>query len=201
MHPLTPLVAGLRERHPGLEVQVRDASTAARAFDLVRSGEAELGVVDVMPPDAGWGRCDLGAEEIVLMASPAFAAGLDEPVARARVAGLDLGVIPSDLDSASAAATAVASMAGRVRARCAHRTMLWELVRGGTVAAFVGRDTANAVTPWAVLRSLDPPLWRDAHLVWREQALSPAGAALVELAGLAGHADLARGGDEPPGDR
>ncbi|MFB4307363.1 LysR family transcriptional regulator [Actinomadura sp. GTD37] len=192
VHPLTPLVAALRGRHPGLEVHIRDASTAVGAFGLVRSGEAELGVVDAMPPDAGWGSRDLGAEEIVLMASPEFAAGLAEPVARARVAGLDLGVVPSDLDSASAAATAVASMAGRVRAQCAHRAMLWELVRGGTVAAFVGRDTARAVLPWASLRSLDPPLWRDAHLVWREQALSPAGAALVELA---------RGGDEPPGDR
>ncbi|TDC58462.1 LysR family transcriptional regulator [Actinomadura sp. KC345] len=192
VHPLTPLVAALRGRHPGLEVHVRDASTAAGIFDRVRSGEAELGVADVPPPDAGWGRCDLGAEEIVLAASPGFAAGLPDPVARARVAGLDLGVVPADLDSASAAAAAAASMAGRVRARCAHRAMLWELVRDGTVATFVGRDTANAVMPWAALRSLDPPLWRDVSLIWREQALSPAGAALVELA---------RGRDEPPRDR
>ncbi|SNR55594.1 transcriptional regulator, LysR family [Actinomadura mexicana] len=192
VHPLTPIVAALRGRHPGLEIHVRDAGTAAGTFDLVRSGEAELGMADVMPPDAGWGRCDLGAEEIVLVASPEFAAGLAEPVTRARVADLDLGVVPSDLDSASATATAVASMAGRVRAQCAHRAMLWELVRDGAVATFVGRDTAEAVMPWASLRSLDPPLWRDAHLVWREQALSPAGAALVELA---------RGREEPPGDR
>ncbi|QFG21327.1 LysR family transcriptional regulator [Actinomadura sp. WMMB 499] len=195
VHPLTPLVAALRGRHPGLEVHVRDAGTAAGTFDLVRSGEAELGVVDVPPPDAGWGRCDLGPEEIVLAASPEFAAGLADPVARARVAALDLGVVPADLDSAGAAATAVASMAGRVRARCAHRAMLWELVGDGTVATFVGRDTAASVMPWAALRSLDPPLWRDAHLVWREQALSPAGAALVELA------ELPRGRDEAPGDR
>ncbi|GAA3941546.1 transcriptional regulator CynR [Actinomadura viridis] len=192
VHPLTPIIAALRGLHPGLEVHVRDASTAAGAFGAVRSGEAELAVVDVLPPDAGWGWCDLGAEEIVLVASPEFAAGPAEPVARARVADLDLGVVPSDLDSASAAATAVASMAGRVRAQCAHRAMLWELVRDGTVATFVGRETARAVMPWASLRSLDPPLWRDAHLVWREQALSPAGAALVAIA---------RDRDEPPGDR
>lgn len=190
VHPLTPLIAALRERHPGLEFQVRDANTAAGALALVRAGEAELAVVDALPPDPGWGRCDLGAEEVVLAASPQFAAGLPDPLPRSRAAGLDLGVVPADLDSASAAATAVASMAGRVRARCAHREMLWELVRAGAVATFVGRETARAVMPWAALRPLDPPLRRETHLVWREQALSPAGAALV---------GLGRGLDEPAG--
>lgn len=182
VHPLTPLVVAMRHEHPGLEVQIRDAGTPARVLGLLRSGEVEIGVADAPLPEPGWASISLEPEEVVLMRAPDSGWPHGPTVPRDRVADLDIGVVQLDLDSTSPTALTLGDVIGRVRARCAHRAMLWELVRQGTVAAFVGRRTAETVLPWAALHSLDPPLWRPVCLVWREGALSPAGRALVELA-------------------
>ncbi|WP_164477926.1 LysR family transcriptional regulator [Nocardioides pantholopis] len=194
VHPLTELVAELRRRHHGLEVQIQDGATPAGVLDLLRAGDAEVGVVDGPAPEAEWSTQELTPEEVVLAVMPREGAPLPDPVPRGGVAALDLGVAVPDLEAAGPVAEAVSAMGGRVRARCAHRAMLWELVRHASVAAFIGRRTAELVLPGVPLHSLEPPLWRHPVLVWRPEALSSAGSALLAVVGERGIDERAREG-------
>jgi DNA-binding transcriptional LysR family regulator len=180
--PLVALVAAMRAEHPGLELHVRDAATPVGVLDLVRAGEAEIGLTDAVPAEPSWGVLALTAEEIVLATSGDYAHPVPSVLPRGSVRDLVLGQVDADAQSTSPAALTVRELAGHVGARCAHRVMLWELVRLGSVATFVGRRTAEQVLPWARLHPLDPPLWREVSMVWREGALSPAGVALVQVA-------------------
>jgi DNA-binding transcriptional LysR family regulator len=191
VHPLTDLVGRLRAAHPALEVHVRDGRTPAGVLAMLKAGQAEMGVTEVPLAETGWSQHELDVEEIVLVTSPALGRALGERITHDEVAELPIGVVPADLESSGPTALSLDALVGRPRALCAHRVMLWELVRSGTVASFVGRRTAEQVLPWARLHSLDPPLHRRVALVWRSGAISPAGAALVACA---------RHADERPGE-
>lgn len=180
VYPLTPIVAALRRRHPGLEVHVRNAGTGPSVLDSIQRNTAEIGVLDLPLEDPRWAVRPLPREEVVLVTA---AHGRDgESVARESLGAFDLGVATVDLDASSELGALLAATASRARVRTAHRQLLWEVVAAGVVSTVMGRRSAGQVLRGAAVRPLEPPLWRTPGLVWRPGALSPAGEALLAAA-------------------
>ena len=183
VYPLTPIVARLRQLHPGLEVHILDAGTGPEVLARIERHTAEIGVVELPVDDARWGVHRLPREEIVV-ATPGVAT--DAPIPRDDIPQLALGVATADADSSTELGALLGKQSGRARVRTTNRQLLWELVLAGSVATLLGRRSAQQLLPGVTLRSLDPPLWRTPGLIWRNGALSPAGTALLAAAEVFG---------------
>ncbi|MGV9861800.1 LysR family transcriptional regulator [Rhodococcus koreensis] len=175
VYPLTPIVAALRRRHPGLEVHVVDGGTGTRVMEIISKNVAEMGVVDLPVDDPKWGVRALPPEEVVLASSNRE---MIQPVARSDLQFHDIGVPTTDADRLTELGALLSDAAVSARIRTAHRQLLWEVVTSGVASAAIGRFSAERILPNSGLRPLDPPMWRTPALVWRRGILSPAGEAL-----------------------
>lgn len=182
VYPLAQPVRRLLREHPGIQVYVYDCGTPVHLLAALRSGAAELGVMELPVHEASLTARPLGTEEIVLATPPAVAERLPDPVPAEAVRELAFGLVGRDALGATRSVREMAALIGHVRIRCSHRQLLWELVTNGSVSTFVSRPVGELMLPGAVLRSIDPPLTREVGLVHRVGELSPAAAALVELA-------------------
>lgn len=175
VYPLTPIVAALRHRYPGLEVHVLDGGTGPEVMERLTRNAAEIGVVDLPVEDPKWGVRALPREEIVLAGKDIGDIG---PVRRDEVHSHGVGVPTTDADRSTELGALLADAAVSTRIRTAHRQLLWELVTAGTASALIGKFSAERILPNTILRPLDPPMWRTPALIWRRGILSPAGEAL-----------------------
>jgi DNA-binding transcriptional LysR family regulator len=176
--PLADAMSRLLHRHPGLQVHVRDAGTPVNVLTAVRGGGAELGVLELPIQETALTIRPLGQEELVLAG---HAGQLPDPVTAEELSALEFGVVTKDALGNPPSADRMARLIERVRVRCAHRQLLWELVRNGSVCTFVPRRVAETMLPGITVRSMDPPLVREVGLIHRATELSPAGQALLEI--------------------
>lgn len=179
--PLAEALTELRHRYPGVQVHVRDGATPAGVLSAVRSGEAELGLLELPVQETALAVRSLGSEELVLAAPASFGKTLPSRVTAADLARLPFGVVTKDVLGTQPSAERMAPLVGEVRCRCAHRQLLWELVAAGALCTFAPRRVAEVMLPGVALRPVEPLLSREVGLIHRTADLSPAGRALIEI--------------------
>lgn len=182
--PLPELASGLRERHPGILLNVVDPGGSAGVVNEVRQGRAELGLTDLPIKSNTLISRELGEQEITLVLPPEMAAGLPDPVPLAAVGRIPLVMEPADTTTRTLIDDALHAAIGYVAVECTHRPAIWELVRHGAGAAFLPRRLAETELTGVVVRSTVPELRRSIGLVFRPGPLSPAAQAFLDVAGV-----------------
>ncbi|GAA4478752.1 transcriptional regulator CynR [Rhodococcus olei] len=180
--PMVTLVQRFQRRHPHVTVRIHDTPGPLGVLAALRSGAAEVGVVDLTADTATLRTVPIATQELVLALPPDLAEGLPDPVPRGRVAAL-----PLILDVAGRGGTAlVGSLLGEggdpVVVDCAHPTATWDLVARGTGATVLPRAVAEGQLRGVTVRALDPPLIRRVGLVLRSGPASPAAEAFAATA-------------------
>ncbi|MFZ2177310.1 MAG: LysR family transcriptional regulator [Rhodococcus sp. (in: high G+C Gram-positive bacteria)] len=177
--PLVELVRRFRSRHPHVLVRIVDADGPTGVHTALRRGVAEIGVTDLSVEHAGMITVPVMEQEMVLALHHDLAAGIPDPVARARVREVPLVLDLGDKTHAAKVGELLGEGAANVVVDCAHPAATWEFVTRGTGAAVVPRLVAAEQMPTAAVRSLDPPLLRNVGLVLRSGEPSPAAAAFI----------------------
>jgi len=178
--PLTPILCRFHERYPGVQLRIESADFGDLA--LLRSGEVELAttVAPVNAPDLDVN--DFGVEDVVVAMPPSSGRPAGSTIPDHELADMDLIVI----SAGKSLLTQMLSERGvspRFSVETVHRESVIPLVVGGVGPALMPSGLApDARMRGAVVCRLDPPLTRQALLVHRRTALSPAAQAFLELA-------------------
>ncbi|RZU75343.1 LysR family transcriptional regulator [Micromonospora kangleipakensis] len=181
--PLTPALATLRRRFPGISVGVREPRDDKELARLVRDGSCELALTYLPIPELGLPVSELGSQQVWVVLPPGTPAA-DGPLP---VRALhDTPVIGIKGHSALRATVLAALASAGVRMRRAavtrHSEAVVPMVLAGAGTAFLTRWYADeAARGGAVVRALDPPMVCRFALVHRPGRLSPAARALLEL--------------------
>ena len=181
------VLALFRERHPGVELTVREQSSEELA-GMVRDDEVDLAFLSVTErvESQGLGLHQLVSEELVLLVSRAHPLAARRRVRMAELAGEEFisyregARLRELLESAGRSAgfeprvTLESNESGRIRRLVA---------RGLGVAILPRSDADRPGADVAVCALAEPALTRDITLAWREgRRLAPAPAAFLELA-------------------
>jgi DNA-binding transcriptional LysR family regulator len=186
--PLTPALATLRRRFPGVAVRLLEPRDDEEMARLVREGSCELALTYLPIPDLGLPVRELGSQEVWGVLPP----GTPVPDGPVPLRGLgDVPVIGIQGHSALRATVLAALGRAGVRMRRAtvtrHREAVVPMVLAGAGAAFLTRWYADeAARAGAVVRALEPPVVCPFGLVHRPGPLSPAAGALLRLLDPAG---------------
>jgi DNA-binding transcriptional LysR family regulator len=185
--PLVYLVARFRRRHPQIRVDVHHVRSGAFARDAVRSGLAELAVVDGAETHAATDLV-LPVQENVLVGTVEMLRDLPDPVPREIAARLPLIFDAAEVNLLRAAQSGPADhldaeVETNVVVDCSLPLATWRLVAAGVGVTVASRRVAMTRMPRAVVRRLDPPLLRRPAVVRRSDRLSPAAQAFIELSG------------------
>ena len=192
LHTMGPVDVSLvlalfRERHPGVELTVREQSSEELA-GMVRDDEVDLAFLSVTErvESQGLGLHQLVSEELVLLVSRAHPLAARRRVRMAELAGEEFisyregARLRELLESAGRSAgfeprvTLESNESGRIRRLVA---------RGLGVAILPRSDADRPGADVAVCALAEPALTRDITLAWREgRRLAPAPAAFLELA-------------------
>src|SRR3954452_21276440 len=182
--PVAGLIGQFRRLHPGTTVRVREPEDAATIERQVASGRAELGFTDLTVGGAGLVRVTLFRQEVLAVFPPGTEVG-EGPMTTAELSQLPLIVTPQGtstrrlLDRAFTRNRAEPNIAVEIN----HREAIVPLVLAGAGATLLPEPLAlGAVEQGAIVRSLKPPLSRRIGVLHRRAQLSPAAAAMLELA-------------------
>src|SRR5215207_766003 len=182
--PLPELASRLRNRFPGILLNVMDPGGSAGVVNEVRQGRAELGLTDLPVKSDTLLSRELATQEIVLVLPPEMAPQLPDPVPLGAVARIPLIMEPADTTTRTLIDDALQAAVNYVAVECAHRPAIWELVRHGAGATFLPRRLAENELTEVVVRSTSPAIRRSIGLVFRPGPLSPAAQAFLDVAGV-----------------
>ncbi|MEO9330470.1 LysR family transcriptional regulator [Gordonia aurantiaca] len=194
--PLVDVVRIFRERFPRLAVRIVAADGPAGVLSALRSGDAEIGVMDSSAEHATFTAIEMTEQELVVAADAALVTGLPDPVSRSAIRSIPLVIDHSDQNTAALFADLVDEGARNVVVDCAMPAAVWSLVEQGTAATILPRTVAANQLPDARHLTVDPPLRRPWGLVLRSGPPSPA--ALAFIAAARAHSGL---NPEPPEQR
>lgn len=181
--PLADLLGRFLRRYPQVAVDVTDPQQGASVGRLVRSGEAELGLMDSALPADDLSALLLAEQRLLLVMPPNQATG--DPVGLEELAATRFVVTPrgSDARSVLDAALDRVGITPLVSVQTVHRAMIVPLVIAGAGATFLPESMArDARNKGAAVATTDPELRYRAQLVWRPGPLSPAAESFVALA-------------------
>jgi DNA-binding transcriptional LysR family regulator len=183
--PLVPLVGQFRRLHPAAQLVVNDPANRADVLDQVRSGDADVGLVDGPRPAGQLSSRVLVRHELLAVLAP----GAEVTGAPVRVVDL----VPHGLigtPSGTAMRTLLEEQLEAVGAptdvavETAHVASVVPLVLAGAGVAVLPRGMAlEAARQGASIAPLDPPAHATVSLVWRPDRTSQLGEQLVLLAG------------------
>jgi DNA-binding transcriptional LysR family regulator len=197
--PLAGLVGRFRRAHPGVTVRVHEAETVDAVRDQVASGRAELGLADLGSAQRGLARVELYRQEVVAVCPPRTQIGGDHLTPGA-LATMPLVATPPGtstrvlLDRATANVGATPNVVVEINQR---EAILPLVLAGAGTALLPGPLAQEAARRGAVVVPLRPAVTRRIGLLHRTGRLSPAAAAMVDLA----HSTAARGARPPRGER
>jgi len=165
--PLAGLVGRFRELYPLVDVKIADPEHDTAVTDMVRTGESELGLAEspVLPPNHGPPR--------------------SAPLPVAQLAAMPLIATPEGTAMRALVdrALTVRGIPPRVAIETTHRAAIVPLVLAGAGATLLPPAIAqDAGRRGALVAHTAPPLVRTVRLMWRNQPLSPAAAAFLDLA-------------------
>jgi LysR family transcriptional regulator, transcription activator of glutamate synthase operon len=192
LHTMGPVDVSLalalfRERHPGVELTVREQSSEELA-EMLRLDELDLAFLSVTErvESHGLGLHQLISEELVLVVSPGHRLAGRRRVRMAELAGEEFVSYRagSRLRELLESAGRSAGFEPRVTLESNESERIRRLVGRGLGVAILPRSDVERPGPEVAVAALvEPALTRDITLAWREdRRLAPAGAAFLELA-------------------
>jgi DNA-binding transcriptional LysR family regulator len=177
IEPLGSMIRHFAERHPGVDVVLRDAPVPETVIEMVRDGVTELGLLQSWDPPAA-SEVDLhpvGRQRLLLVAPPDGPFEPGPPLPWERLAGHRL--------IAGERGTGMRRLADEIRAagvdlpfavETDHRAAILSLVLTGVGVAILAEAWRPlAERAGAVVRDLDPPATLHVTLVGRRGWLSP----------------------------
>lgn len=185
--PMAALVGRFRRLHPGVRVDLAAPEDTRELFELVESGEAELGLTDALgiPETLEW--TGLGSQVLVFILPPGTATGgstsatlidFEDTLFVASPAGTSSRRLLEERLEA-------AGLEPKLAVVTAQRDAILPLVLAGAGAALVPESMALvAERLGAVIARPHPSASRELALVYRPGALSPAAARFAELAAI-----------------
>jgi LysR family carnitine catabolism transcriptional activator len=187
VEPLVDLVGRFRRIHPQVLVRITEPEDAAAVAALVRSGQCELGLGDQAPDDRMLASDVLGEQSLLAVLPPGTSLGRSRGLPVAHLARLPLITSPRGTSSrrllGEALRQADPDADPRIGVVTEHREAIVPLVMAGAGAAVLPEPLARAAAALgAVVAPLSPPLRRAVVLVRRVGPLSPAAAAIRDLA-------------------
>lgn len=180
--PLVDIVRLFRERFPKLAVRVLATDSPAGVLSALRSGNAEIGVIDSSAEHATFSAIPMSEQELVVAAPEELADGLPDIVPRSAIRSVPLVVDHSDQHTAALFADLIDDDARNIVVDCPLPAAIWNLVERGTGATVVPRVVADKQLAGARQLALDPPLTRPWGLVLRSGLPSPAALAFISAA-------------------
>ncbi|MEP9381430.1 LysR family transcriptional regulator [Nocardioides sp. KR10-350] len=186
--PLVGIVSTFRRLQPAVQFVVRDPVSRSDALDQVRSGAADLALVDGTPPGGALTSRRLAEHELVAVLPPAERGNLPEEGATSVAALVELGLVSTPrgtpmrelLDRALEEAGA----APEIAVETAHTATVVPLVLAGAGAAVLPEGmAAEAAAKGARIARLDPPTRASVSLVWRSGRLSEVARQVLLVAG------------------
>jgi DNA-binding transcriptional LysR family regulator len=192
LHTMGPVDVSLalalfRERHPGVELTVREQSSEELA-EMLRLDELDLAFLSVTErvESHGLGLHQLVSEELALVVSPTHRLAGRRRVRMVELAGEEFVSYRagSRLRELLESAGRSAGFEPRVTLESNESERIRRLVGRGLGVAILPRSDVERPGPdVAVAALVEPALTRDITLAWREdRRLAPAGAAFLELA-------------------
>jgi LysR family carnitine catabolism transcriptional activator len=181
--PLADLVGRFRSAHPGVQVRLAAPVDSDDLAGAVRSGEAEVGITEEGPANAGLVEHVLLVQALLAVSPPGGRS--DRPVRLARLAGEPLVLSPrgASLRDVVDIALVEAGVTPNVAVESAQRDALIPLVLAGAGTTFLPAALARAAERLgATVRATQPALKRTIVLVHRPGPLAPAAEAFVALA-------------------
>ncbi len=195
VNPLTELIGRYRRAHPGIVVRVHEPESTAGVSALVRDGTCELGLAPLPLPlrDQNLRTLALGEQELLFVLPPGALADegrspqhrTGEPLAAAALRAIPLVVSPPGTSTRTLLEQALEAVGvtPRIAVETAAREAIVPLVLAGAGAALLPAPLAReAERRGAVARAAHPRIVRRIGVVYRDDALSPAARALIELA-------------------
>ena len=181
--PLAPLIGRFRQAYPGVGVRLLDPGDAVGASSTVRSGQAELGVVDLPIGGEDLTVIPLGDQELFAVCGP----GMQATGGRVRLrdlAGLSLVAPPPGTSTRRVidAALVAAGLEMPVAVEVDQREAIVALVLAGAGFSILPEAQAkDAERQGAVVLRPEPSLVRSIALIHRDRPLSPAAVAFLDL--------------------
>jgi LysR family transcriptional regulator, transcription activator of glutamate synthase operon len=182
---LPALIADFHERHPGIDVVLRE-STTARMLRDVAADELDLAFVTRRPEmDERLGFEPVFRERLVVIAAPDSRWASRRRVALTELAGepFVFFAMGTGLRTAVEDAAAAAGIELHAAFETNELTRVRAFAARGLGVSVVPASTAHAPGPDVAVLSLRPAMTREVGLVWRrERRLAPAPAAFLEFA-------------------
>jgi DNA-binding transcriptional LysR family regulator len=190
VHPMAALVGAFRERHPAVQVRVKEPESASGISDLVRGGDCEVGLGHLTSPGPDLVTRRLGEQELLFVFPPEQA-----PVSAGSLRPATLGTVPLVVSPPGPStrmlldqALAAAGVTPRIAVETAAREAVIPLVLAGAGAALLPAPLAEeAARQGAVVRSARPAITRPISVVHRGGLLSPAAREFVRLSTGSAH--------------
>jgi LysR family transcriptional regulator, carnitine catabolism transcriptional activator len=183
--PLAGLIGRFRAAHPGVSVRLADPADSQALEALVADGRCEVGFSELPPRTDGFVVIGLGRQEIVAVCPPGFTGAHHGRLPVAQLARLPLVTTPAGTSTRDLLERALASsrVQPNIAVETSQREAIAPLVLDGAGVGLLPRAWADELaTRGAVIARVVPTLSRAIGLVHRDQPLSPAARAFVELA-------------------
>ncbi|MEO6122680.1 MAG: LysR family transcriptional regulator [Ilumatobacteraceae bacterium] len=184
VEPLAGLIGRFRDRFPGVTIRVSEPEDVATVEAQVQSGRAELGFTDVTTGGAGLQRVELFRQEILAVCPPSTEV-TDVAITAAELASLPLIATPVGTSTRRVLDRTISRTGSspNIVVEISHREAILPLVLAGAGTSLLPAPLAEqARLEGAVVRSLRPALSRRIGILHRPGRLSPAAAAMLDLA-------------------
>ena len=180
--PLAPLVGAFRSAHPGVGIRLADPGSTGELVELVRSGHAEVGIVEPVEVP-GLRTIPLDRQEFLAVLPPGSSA--PDPLPLARLAELPLVAAPLGTSTRGLLEEALhrVGRAASVVVEAAQREALLPLIVDGAGSGLLPKPLAEVARALAcVVRVTRPTVTRSVVLLHRDGPLTPAARRFLELA-------------------
>ena len=185
VEPLVELVGAFRTIHPGIAVRITEPEDADAVVDLVRTGEAELGLGEGPINHPALEVDILGLQEYLAVLPPEEGRPSRRRLSVEKLATMPLLTTPRGTSTRRLVDQELrrAGVEPLVAVETDHREALVPLVLAGAGVALLPEPMARrAATQGAYVVRLDPPVQREVVLVRRSTPLSPAAKEFRQLA-------------------
>ncbi len=184
VHPLALLAGSMQQRDPRVDLRISGPPHSKAIPDMVRAGVHEIGLTDSARNLEGLESLRLRSDEMLLVLA-GDGPDLPDPFPLASLAGLPLVAAPVGSSTRELVDRFLAARGGsaRIAVEVSHWAAIVPLVQAGAGVALLPTKMADDASRYgARVHATDPPLVQHVRLVWRGGALSPAVAALLDLA-------------------
>ncbi|MFE0749726.1 LysR family transcriptional regulator [Gordonia sp. NPDC058843] len=177
--PVVNVVRLFRERFPRLSVRVVSTDSPSGVLSALRSGDAEIGIMDSTAEHATFTAIPMAEQELVVAAPAPLVDALPDPMPHSAVRSLPLVIDHSDPITAALLGGLLDDGGKNVVVDCQLPSAVWSLVKKGTGATVLPRTVADRQFAGLRRLALDPPLRRPWGLVLRSGLPSPAALAFI----------------------